>query len=58
MASLIDKITTANDNWRDSKVQDGGTILVVNGEKDMVTKSVNIVEDEYEKNPHSDRGIW
>jgi hypothetical protein len=50
MASLIETIKKGNGDWKDSRVSEGGSILVVNGEKDMVTKSVQISE-EYKTNP-------
>ena len=50
MGSLIKKITQANDNWKDARVKEGGNILIVNGGKDMVTKSAAI-DGEYKLNP-------
>ena len=50
MPSVIRNIEHANDNWKDAKVREGGSIVVANGTRDMVTKSARISE-EYKQNP-------
>ena len=50
MSSLVKKITHANDNWKDARVADGGSIVLVSGGKDMVTKTTTM-NTAFKQNP-------
>ncbi len=45
MKSLMKKISKANEGWRTARVEEGGNIIVVSGEKDTITKSARMNEE-------------
>jgi hypothetical protein len=45
MGSLMKKIGKANESWRTARVEEGGNIVVISGEKDAITKSAQMNEE-------------
>lgn len=55
-ATMLNKISHANEDWKDAKVRENGNILVVSGEKDQITKSVEM-NDEFSKDNNQIRTL-